>query len=181
MPPATAAAMSAGRLLASTIGRAVCSLLVTCAHWRASCAISTELVTGPTAWLSSAPPCGMITLPLSGSTKVVEARPSQNSSVNQAAVRNDCDWRSVTWLLKPNSGSGMNRLLASLRRSAGEAKMSSAVPVTPSGPGCVLRRRSPPPELNRWQVPQATRLFDESCSSQNSSLPRIVFSGVIGF
>jgi hypothetical protein len=105
-PPAIAAAMSAGRLVASAIGLTPTSLVVASAKVRASCAISLFARIGPSAWFSSAPPFGIVVMPVSGSMKLVRARPSQNSSGNQAAVRKLGDARLVTWMLSPKVASG---------------------------------------------------------------------------
>ena len=61
----------------------------------------------------------------------------------------------------------------------GEPRTSSIVPG--SVPGCRAERGSAPPAAGRWQVPQATVLSLDNCSSQNRILPRTRFSSVMGF
>jgi hypothetical protein len=64
--------------------------------------------------------------------------------------------------------------------------MSSAVPSTPSKPALVeagsarCERGSMPPVSARWQVPHATVRDEDSCSSQNSVLPRLALAVVTG-
>src|SRR5512144_1376995 len=99
---------------------------------------------------------------------------------------NDGAWRVVTWTPRPNTAAAAYEPSALASTTPGEPVMSSAVPVTPSGPGAVAvatpltERGSEPPVSARWQVPHATVRDDDSCSSQNSTLPRFTLAGVIG-
>src|SRR5258707_6267434 len=89
--------------------------------------------------------------------------------------------RPVTGGLNPDAGDGVESLLASLLRWPGEPKVSSGDGSPPSAPGFGTRRGSLPPFAGRWQVPQATRLLLDSCSSQNSILPSTALAAVTGF
>src|SRR5262245_40140352 len=92
--------------------------------------------------------------------------------------------RPVTCEAMPNVADREYDPSAFASTTPGEPVMSSAVPAMPSGPGFDVTptrdRGSEPPFCARWQVPQATVRDDDSCSSQNSTLPRFVFARVIG-
>src|SRR5205814_7707495 len=92
--------------------------------------------------------------------------------------------RPVTCSCTPNTADAA-RLPSALRNTTpGDPRMSSGVPYTPSGPGFTTpgrparERPSPPPEAGWWQLPHAMVREDETCSSQNSALPRYAFAAV---
>src|SRR5262249_27984368 len=111
---------------------------------------------------SSAPPRTTSSDGFVGLKKFGPARPSQNSVVNANAAIADGAWRPVGWPWMPAA-----------------PNTSSEVPNFPSGPG-FSAGETEPPNSGRWQEPHATVLFDESCRSQNSSLPSATFAAVSG-
>src|SRR5206468_4423406 len=86
----------------------------------------------------------------------------------------------------PKVGEQENAPSAVLSTTPGEPRMSSAVPVTASGPGLVawaearVERGSEPPARAWWQLPHAIVRVDESCSSQKRVLPRFALAAVTG-
>src|SRR5689334_8492276 len=99
---------------------------------------------------------------------------------------NDGAVRPVTCSCIANSPEPPSASCAERSTTPGEPTTSSAVPVTPSAPGLIARaeptteRGSDPPRTGWWQLPHATVRLDDSCSSQNSTLPRFAFAAVIG-